>query len=89
MRWGDILCKGSCDKYGCKAANSTDEGCMALVPVFAADVLVVFISTTVNSNAKNNEDLESELDGRIFFFFRRMVLTTMVTTLSKLNQYST
>lgn len=34
------------------------------MPIFAADVFVVCISATVHSNAKDDEDLESELAWR-------------------------
>lgn len=34
------------------------------MPIFAADVFVVCISTTVHSNTKNDEDLESKLASR-------------------------
>lgn len=64
MKWGYILCEGGCDEYRCKAADSTNEGCIAFVPIFAADILVVCISTAVHGNTKDDEDLESELAGR-------------------------
>jgi hypothetical protein len=64
MRWGYILCEGGCDEYRCKAADSTDEGCIAFMPIFAADVFVGCISTTVHSNTKDDEDLVSELARR-------------------------
>lgn len=64
MRWGYILCEGGCDEYRCKAADSTNEGCIAFVPIFAADVLVVCISTAVDGNTKDDEDLERELARR-------------------------
>lgn len=51
----NILGKRGSNKDGCKAANASDKWRIANVPVFAADVLVVGVSTTINRDTKDNE----------------------------------
>lgn len=56
------------------------------MPIFTSDVSSVGISTTVDNDAHNNEDLTKISDRDLTIDLPE--LTTMVMTLSKLSQYS-
>ena len=45
-------------KHARKAADASDKGCPWYMPIGAPDVVVLSVSTTVNSNANQKEDLE-------------------------------
>jgi hypothetical protein len=53
----DLQGKRCCDKDGGKSSDAINKRSLSHVPVFAADVLMVLIPTTVDDNAENDEDL--------------------------------
>lgn len=86
----DLLCKGGSDENRCKATDSTDKGRFAFSPISCTDVFMILVSAAVDGNSKDDEDLGWKLDLSYFDDFRHVSrpLTTMVITLSRLNQYS-
>lgn len=49
--WGGRTGEGGGDEDGCEAADATDEGGAGETPVFAADVVMVDVSTGVYGDA--------------------------------------
>lgn len=55
-RLGATVSKGSRDKDRSEAADAIDERCVAHIPVFRPDVLVISVTSTVNGYAQDDED---------------------------------
>lgn len=58
------------------------------MPVFASDVVACTVSTAVDDDAHDDEDLRENMSGVSGERVRDTALTTMVMTLSRLSQYS-
>jgi hypothetical protein len=67
----DVLGERSRNKDRGKSTNTTDEWSISDMPVLAADILVVPVAATIDSNAEDNEDLQS---GLARYYTKRRVL---------------
>ena len=79
----------SCYKDGRKATNTPNERCILNEPIMATNVLMSGVSSAVDCNSKNDENLLertciSDIQGQIYGSIRTM----MVMTFNRLSQYS-
>ena len=59
--FGATVGERGCYEDGCEAADATDERCVADVPIFGANVLAGRITTAVDGDAEDDEDLDESV----------------------------
>jgi hypothetical protein len=82
---GELTCERCCYEDRGEATNAIHERCLWDVPIVGTEVLVGGVTSTVHSNAKDDEDLRTVSNTQTS---DSVQLTVMVITLRRLNQYS-